>query len=126
MIPQQFSQYQQLSACLRLKLQTQYHAIFGFGANPGHSYRQRKRLPEKGRSQGEASEGALRKRVTATPLRPPHAKVQKQARDDLLGFLARDLGRKGYPVSQFGTKMVESRHADRLPHVERHKGALPW
>jgi len=124
--PQQFGQYQQLSTSLRLKLQAQYRAILEFRANPGHAYWQRERLPKEGGRQGQASEGALGKRITTANLCAPHAEVQKQARNDLLGFLASYLGRQGYPVSQFGTKMVESWHADSVPHVERHKGALPW
>jgi hypothetical protein len=124
--PQQFSQYQQLSACLRLKLQTQDCTIFGFRANPGHTYCQNERLPKEGGRQRKASEGALRERIAAAYLRPPHAQVHKQARYHLLGFLTRYLSRQRHLVTQIGTKMVKSWHADRLPHVERHKGALPW
>ncbi len=126
MITQQFSQSQQLSACLRLKLQTHDRTIFGFGTNPGHPYWQNERLPKERCRQGKTGEGALRERIAAANLCPPHTEVQKQAWNDLLGFLASNLGRQGHPVSQFGTKMVESRHADRLPHVKRHKGTLAW
>jgi hypothetical protein len=125
-IPEQLRQNEPLSPRLRHKLETHDCAPLIFRACPGHPDWQHQGLPEGRGVQRKTGLHTLGKEGVTAYLHTPHAQVHNNAGDRFAGFQAQHLGDQGHAASLMGTKVVKSRHADKLPHLARYKAALPW
>ena len=125
-ISQQFRQNEQLYPRGWLELKAHRAASIGLIPNPGDSHGQYQGLPEYWSVQRKPNLFPLRKGFVGANPSPAHAQVQKQAGDLFPGLRARNLGRQVHSLTLFCAEVVEAWHADRLPHVRCHRGALAW